>query len=176
MDHIDDEDRRDAGIVRLLTDVGRAVRRLAALLWLAMLWLAMLWLAMLYLVAPAALFAWGRATGAFGTAGRGTTSGTRVPAHVTARWAVTWVASLALFVAVHTIGRAPFVGLLHWVATLTDALPAHPTFAQTLAVLPTTVALMLLPLVVIAVLAGPVLVPLIAAGHIVVSWLWGGAR
>ena len=166
MDHIDDEDRRNAGTFRLLTDVGQAVRRLAALLWLAM----------LYLVAPAALFAWGRATGASSTAGRGTTSGRRVPAHVAACWAVTWVASLALFVAVHTIGRAPFVGLLHWVATLTDALPAHPTFAQTLAVLPTTVALMLLPLVVIAVLAGPVLVPLIAAGHIVVSWLWGGAR
>lgn len=166
MDHIDDEDRRDAGTIRLLTDVGRAVRRLAALLWLAM----------LYLVAPTALFAWGRATGASGTAGRGTTSGRRLPARVTAGWAVTWVAFLALFVAVHTIGRAPFVGLLHWAATLTDALPAHPTFTQTLAALPTTVALMLLPLVVIAVLTGPVLIPLIAAGHIVVSWLWGGAR
>ncbi len=166
MDHIDDEDRRNAGTFRLLTDVGQAVRRLAALLWLAM----------LYLVAPAALFAWGRATGASSTAGRGTTSGRRVPAHVAACWAVTWVASLALFVAVHTIGRAPFVGLLHWVATLTDALPAHPTFAQTLAALPTTVALMLLPLVVIAVLAGPVLIPLIAVGHIVVSWRRGGER
>jgi hypothetical protein len=166
MDHIDDEDRRDAGIVRLLTDVGRAVRRLAALLWLAM----------LYLVAPAALFAWGRATGASGTAGRGTTSGRRFPAHVATRWAVTWGASLALFVTVRTIRRAPFVGLLHWAATLTNAPPAHPTFAQTLAALPATVALMLLPLVVLAVLAGPVLVPLIAAGHIVVSWRRGGER
>ncbi len=166
MDHIDDEDRRDAGTIRLLTDVGRAVRRLAALLWLAM----------LYLVAPAALFAWGRATGASGTAGRGTTSGRSFPGHVAARWAVTWVASLALFVAVRTIERAPFVGLLRWVAALTDALPTHPTFAQTLAALPVTVALMLLPLVVIAVLAGPVLVPLIAAGHIVVSWRRGGER
>ena len=166
MDHITTGDRRDAGTIRLLTDVGRTVRRLATLLWFAL----------LYLVALAALFAWGRATGASGATGRGTTSGRRFPAHVAARWAVTWVTSLALFIAVRTIRRAPFVGLLHWVGTLTDALPAHPTFAQTLAALPITVALMLLPLVVLAVLAGPVLIPLIAAGHIVVSWRRGGAQ
>ncbi len=166
MDHIDDEDRRNAGTFRLLTDVGQAVRRLAALLWLAM----------LYLVAPAALFAWGRATGASGTAGRGTTSGTRFPAHVAARWAVTWAASLALFVAVRTVGRAPFVGLLRWITAAAPALPAHPTNGQTLAALPVTLRLSILTLAVLAVLAGPVLVPLIAAGHIVVSWLRGGER
>ncbi len=166
MDHIDDEDRRNAGTFRLLTDVGQAVRRLAALLWLAM----------LYLVAPAALFAWGRATGASGTAGRGTTSGRRVPAHVAARWAVTWAASLALFVVVRTIGRAPFVGLLCWITAAAPAPTAHPTSAQTLTALPVTLGLFILTLAGLVVLAGPVLVPLLAAGHIVVSWRRGGER
>ncbi len=164
MDHIDDEGRRSTRIVRLLTDVVWAVPRLVALLMQAL----------LYYVAPAALFAWGRATGASGTGGTAATSGRRFPARLVGRWAVTWAAFLALLVAVRTVGRVQFVGLLRWMGDVAAVLPAHPTFAQTLAVLPATVALLILPLVVIAVLAGPVLIPVIAAGHIAVAWLRGG--
>jgi len=100
----------------------------------------------------------------------------RFPAHVAGRWAVTWGASLALFVTVRTVGRAPFVGLLRWITAAAPALPTHPTNGQTLAALPVTLGLGILTLAVLVVLAGPVLVPLIAAGNIIASWLWGGAR
>ncbi len=164
MDYIEDKGRHDAKAVRLLKDILCAPPRLCGLRRLAL----------LYCDAPL-----GPTQGDVPDAGgdrRPRGRRRRVPAHVAARWAVIWGASLTLFVAVRTVGRAPFVGLLRWITAAAPALPAHPTFAQTLAALPATVALMLLPLVVIAVLAGPVLVPLIAAGHIAMSWLRGGAR
>jgi len=85
-------------------------------------------------------------------------------------------ASLALFVVVRTIGRAPFVGLLCWITAAAPAPTAHPTSAQTLTALPVTLGLFILTLAGLVVLAGPVLVPLLAAGHIVVSWRRGGER
>ncbi len=166
MDRMTDGDRHDVGIVRLLTGVVLAVPRLVVLRGLAL----------TYDVAPATLFAWGRATDASSTGGADATSGRRFPTRVAGRWAATWVASLAVFSAVRTVARAQFVGLLRWIGDVAAALPAHPTFAQTLGALPATGALLILPLVVIVVVAGPVLVPVIAAGHIAVSWLRGGAR
>jgi len=98
------------------------------------------------------------------------------PVVVAARWAVTWAASLALFVAARTVGRAPFIGLLRWIHAAAPALPAHPTTAQTLYGLPVYLGLFILTLAVLAVYLGPVLVPVLAVGHIAVAWLRGGAR
>jgi len=168
MDHIEDTGRHDAEAVRLLKDILRALPRLCGLRGLAL----------LYCDAPL-----GPAQGDVPDAGgdqrpRGQRPRGQRPRFpvVAARWAVTWAASLALFIAVHTIGRGPFVGLLRWITAVAPAPTAHPTSAQTLTALPVTLGLFILTLAVLVVLAGPVLVPLIAAGHIVVSWRRGGAR
>ncbi len=164
MDHIKNEGRHDAEAVRLLKDILLALPRLCGLRGLAL----------LYCAAPL-----GPAQGSVPGAGGGQRPRgrrRRVPAHVAARWAVTWAASLALFVAVRTIGRAQFVGLLRWINAAAPALPAHPTNAQTLTALPVTLGLFILTLAGLVVLAGPVLVPLLAAGHIVVSWRRGDER
>ena len=160
MDHIEDKGWHDAKAVRLLKDILRAPPRLCGLRGLAV----------LYCGAPR-----GDVPDAGGDRHpRG--QWRRFPPHVAGRWAVTWGASLALFVTVRTVGRAPFVGLLRWITAAAPALPTHPTNGQILAALPATLGLGILTLAVLAVLAGPVLVPLIAAGHLSVSWLRGGAR
>jgi len=163
MDHIKNEGRHDAEAVRLLKDILLALPRLCGLRGLAL----------LYCAAPL-----GPAQGGVPGAGGGQRPRgrrRRVPAHVAVRWAMTWAASLALFVAVRTVGHAHFVGLLRWINAAAPALPAHPTNAQTLAALPVTLGLNILALVVLAILAGPVLVPVLAAVHVAVAWLRGGA-
>jgi hypothetical protein len=175
MDHIDDGDRHDAGIVRLLTDVLLAVPRLVALLGLALLYYVAP--AALFYVAPAALFAWGRATGASGTGGTGATSGRRISACLAGRWAAAWAVSIALVVAARTVGRGPVVGLLRWMERDAAALPTHPaTFAQTTVDGTAALAIVVLTLVVFVVLAAPFIIPIVAAGHLVVSWLRRGTR
>jgi len=164
MDHIEDKGRHDAEAVRLLKDILLAAPRLCGLRGLAL----------LYCDAPL-----GPAQGDVPHTGgdqRPCLRRRRVLAHVAARWAVTWVASLALFVMVRTVGRVPFVGLLRWITAAAPTLPTHPTNGQTLAALPVTLGLSILTLAALAVLVGPVLVPVLAAGHIAVAWRRGGAR
>lgn len=93
-----------------------------------------------------------------------------VPVVVARRWAVTWAASIALVVALRTVGHAPF----GWMAAYISALPAHPTsMLHAAAVDADKIGLALLGLAVIVALAGPVLIPVLATVHVLASWVWG---